>query len=114
MNLTTIISKLPLKSGHVFVYKEDECAVEILKDDDGKAVMVYDRETVDKLLNTPDNGAYTFVYTNPFLISVNKTPNAIGIYKNIVSHDFQLDYVTLKEMFLGYYLKFPNMSYRCH
>lgn len=89
--------KFTLKPGHVFVYKEDECGVEILKDDDGKAVMVYDRETVDKLLNTPDNGAYTFVYTNPFLISVNKTPTAVGIYKNIVSHDFQLDYVSLKE-----------------
>lgn len=78
-------NRFTLKPGHVFVYKEGvDNTVKMIP-----GVMSYDTGEVAELMNE-----YDFVYTNPFLISLNKSPNAIGLYKSIVSQTATLDYVS--------------------
>ena len=78
-------NRFTLKPGHVFVYKEGETnTVRMLP-----GTMSYDTDIVAELMNE-----YDFVYTNPFLISLNKSPNAIGLYKSIVSQTANLDYIS--------------------
>lgn len=76
-----------LKPGHVFVYDDSGKSDNTLKPIPG--VMSYETEKIAELMNE-----YDFVYTNPFLISLNKHPNAVGLYKSIVSQTCSLDYVS--------------------
>lgn len=78
-------NKYTIKPGHCFVYKEGSPdTVEIVHD-----VMSYEKEKVDKLMEQ-----YPFVYTNPFLISVTKKPNLVGIYQTIVNQTSTLDFIS--------------------
>lgn len=86
-----------LNPGHVFVYDEsDSDLVVMAKDENGNPIMAYDVDAVTDLMSPTidENGneKYKFVYTNPFLISVNKSPNIVGLYKTVISNDIQLDY----------------------
>lgn len=76
-----------LKAGHIFVYKNSGVSDNTLKMIPG--VMVYESEKVSELMSQ-----YDFVYTNPFLISLNKQPNAVGLYKSIASQTCTLDYIS--------------------
>lgn len=40
---------------------------------------------------------YEFIYTNPFLISMSKNPNLIGLYKNIQNQIATLEYVSAND-----------------
>lgn len=75
-----------LRPGHVFIYKDDG-TTNTLQMIPG--VMSYESEKVSGLMTTHD-----FVYTNPFMISLNKQPNAVGLYKSIVSQTSSLDYIS--------------------
>ena len=80
-------NRFNLKAGHIFVYKNasgTDNTLKLIPD-----VMAYDTERVAELMEE-----YDFVYTNPFLISMNKTPNAVGVYKSIVSQTASLDYIS--------------------
>lgn len=93
-----------LKPGHVFVYKNqgiNNNTLRMLPD-----VMAYEKEKVQELM-----GEYDFVYTNPFLISLNKTPNAVGIYKNIISQTCMLDYISANsELFTQFITSKVNLT----
>lgn len=43
---------------------------------------------------------YQFIYTNPFLISMSKSPNLVGLYKNIQNEIVSLDYVSSNDNLL--------------
>lgn len=79
-------NKFTLRPGHVFVYNDDGTinTMKMIPD-----VMSYETEKVSELM-----GKYDFVYTNPFMISLNKKPNAVGLYKTIVSQTSSLDYIS--------------------
>ena len=80
-------NRFTLKPGHVFVYDDTKTSDNTLRLIPG--VMSYESEKVAELMTE-----YDFVYTNPFLISLNKRPNAVGLYKSIVSQTCSLDYVS--------------------
>ena len=76
-----------LKPGHVFAYKNqniNDNTLKIIPD-----TMAYEKDKVQELMDE-----YDFLYTNPFLISINKIPNAVGLYKNIVSQSCGLDFIS--------------------
>lgn len=79
-------NKFTLRPGHVFVYNDGGTSntMKMIPD-----VMSYETEKVSELM-----GKYDFVYTNPFMISLNKKPNAVGLYKTIVSQTSSLDYIS--------------------
>ena len=83
-----------LLPGHVFVhenlYSSDTKALNTLKLING--VMAWDKEEVEELMEQ-----YPFVYTNPFLISMTKKPNVIGIYQTIANQTAMLDYISSDE-----------------
>lgn len=83
-----------LLPGHVFVHEN-------LTDVDTKALntlrmipdtMAWEFEKVDELMEQ-----YPFVYTNPFMISMTKKPNVVGLYQTIANQTAQLDYISSDE-----------------
>lgn len=74
-----------LRPGHVFIYKDGSNDTAVLVKD----IMSYDKEKVAELSKT-----HPFIYTNPFLISVTKTPNIVGLYKTVCSQTQTLDFMT--------------------
>lgn len=77
-------NRFTLNPGHIFTYDENSMdTLQIIPD-----VMCYETEKVAELFNQ-----YDFLYTNPFLISMTKKPNAIGLYQNVVNETAVLDYV---------------------
>lgn len=67
-----------LKAGHLFKYDKTS------KD---KAVMI-DQKITDDLTKIPDE----FLYTNPFLITLQKNPSVVGFYLNSVNDKIPLEY----------------------
>jgi hypothetical protein len=78
-------NRYSLNPGHVFVYENDSMnTMKLLPD-----IMCYDTEAVAKAMEE-----YDFVYTNPLLISLTKSPNAVGLYQTIVNQTEVLDYIS--------------------
>ena len=75
-----------LKPGHVFTYADGSNDTMKLIDED---IMAYDTDALNALI---ESGKYGFLYTNPFLISMTKTPNLVGLYKTIASQNAILEY----------------------
>lgn len=75
-----------LKPGHVFTYKDGSNDTMVLIDEN---IMSYDTEALNELI---ESGKYDFLYTNPFLISMTKNPNLVGMYKTITAQDAALDF----------------------
>ena len=73
-----------LKSGHVFVYSNNSNTLRMIPD-----IMAYDKDAVEELMEE-----YDFVYTLPFLISVTKNPNMVGLYQNIINQTVILNYIS--------------------
>jgi hypothetical protein len=74
-----------LQPGHLFRYKAGSTnTVELIPD-----IMCWETEKVAECMESED-----FVYTNPFLISMNKTPNLIGLYQTVVNQTAVLDFVS--------------------
>lgn len=78
-------NRFTLKPGHCFVYDNGSMNTVTMVPD----VMCYETEKVKELID--NNG---FVYTNPFMISVTKSPNLVGLYKTITNQTAILDYVS--------------------
>lgn len=77
-----------LKPGHVFVYEDDSNnTVRMIKD-----VMAYESDKLEELVNE-----YKFVYTNPFMISLSKSPSIVGLYKTISNETVTLDFISSNE-----------------
>lgn len=79
-------NRFTLKPGHVYTYKDGSNDTMVLIDED---VMAYDTEALNEIIKS---GKYEFLYTNPFLISMTKIPNLVGIYKTVTSQTAILDY----------------------
>lgn len=77
-------SRFTLNPGHVFIYQEGSNKIKIVP-----GIMAYETDKLNEFMK--DN---LFVYTNPFLISMTKSPNLIGIYKNIVNQVSILDFIS--------------------
>lgn len=78
-------NRFTLKPGHTFIYKEgSNNTLQLIPD-----IMCYDKEKVEELMSI-----YTFVYTNPFLISMTKRPNLIGLYQTLMNQTAILDYIS--------------------
>lgn len=78
-------NRFTINPGHVFVYKEgSNDTIQIVPD-----IMCYDTVALEEL--TKEN---LFVYTNPFLISVTKSPNAVGFYQTITNQTAMLDFIS--------------------
>ena len=71
-----------LKPGHLFTYNGDSTDVKII---DGNS---WNEEDVNDAMN---NNA--FVFTNPFLISVTKDANIVGIYQTVTQQTVPLDFI---------------------
>ena len=97
------IGKFMLKPGHVWIYANDNSNryLTMVKD-----VWVYDTEKVNELMKT-----HQFVYTNPFLICMTRTPNLVGIYQNIIDEVYGLDYVSANE---NSFVQFITSKMRLH
>ncbi|MDE7089207.1 MAG: hypothetical protein K2O54_03725, partial [Prevotella sp.] len=77
-----------LKPGHVFVYEdESKDTVKMIP-----GIMCDEKELVAELMDE-----YPFVYTNPFSISMTKSPNLIGMYKTIANQTAILDFISSNE-----------------
>lgn len=81
-------NRFTLKPGHVFAYKDGSMDTMKLIPD----VWAWQTDAVQELMKQ-----YPFVYTNPFLISMSKTPNLIGLYNTLVNQTVQLDYVSAND-----------------
>lgn len=78
-------NRYTLQPGHVFVYKDGSIdTLQLIPD-----VMAYETEKVKELMK--EN---LFVYTNPFLISMTKSPNLVGLYKTIANQTSLLNFMS--------------------
>lgn len=78
-------NRFSLDAGHVFVYREgSNDTLRMIPD-----IMSYDKEALEELMQ--EN---LFVYTNPFLISVTKSPTAVGFYQTITNQTAILDFIS--------------------
>lgn len=81
-------NKMNIGPGHIFIYKDGSLNTMVMaKDDDGNPIMIYDDDKVNEVMEENE-----FVYTNPFLITMTKTPNLVGIYKTITNQIVPLDF----------------------
>lgn len=77
-------ARFVLQPGHVFKYKDGSFdTVELIPN-----VMCYDKTELEVLMK--EN---TFVFTNPFLISMTKSPSLIGLYQTIINKSAKLDFI---------------------
>lgn len=81
-------NRFTLKPGHVFTYQDGSMDTMKLIPN----VWAWQTEDVQKLMEQ-----YPFIYTNPFLISMSKNPNLIGLYNTLVNQNVQLDYVSAND-----------------
>lgn len=77
-----------LKPGHVFVYADNSSnTMQLIP-----GVWAFQKEKVAELMQR-----YPFVYTNPFLISMTRYPNLVGLYQTLTDQTAQLDYVSAND-----------------
>ena len=88
---------LILKPGHLFVYDGESLdTAKILTriDEEGKKVplMAYNAEDLEEA-----EANNQFVYTNPFLISINTYPNVVGLYSTLINQNAILDFISAND-----------------
>lgn len=82
-------NRYTLKAGHLWVYDED-AGQNTLKMLPGK--WAYNPEDVEEA-----EANYDFVYANPFMLSMTKSPTSIGLYQNIVNEHEELEFISAND-----------------